>query len=107
MREDGTISAEIAESVVRTKYNYYLLDESITKPEQIKYLYIGDQKQDATYVPVYDLSFEKVRSISKKETNRFDLLQTLSETFECWCRFDIWHKETGEILLFKDLSLLI
>jgi hypothetical protein len=29
-------------------------------------------------------------------------LQNLSETFECWCRFNVLHKETGEILLEKD-----
>jgi hypothetical protein len=34
------------------------------------------------------------------------LLQTLSETFECWCRFDVWHKKSGEILLGKDLKEL-
>jgi len=31
-------------------------------------------------------------------------LQTLSETFECWCCFEVAHKETGEILLGKDLE---
>jgi hypothetical protein len=35
------------------------------------------------------------------------LIQTLSETFECWARFDVWHKETGEIMLGKDVFFLI
>lgn len=103
------ISTNIAESYVNTVYHYYKADvEEITKPEEIRYEYIGAESAESLeFKPVYDFNFEKVRSISKKETNRFDLLQTLSETFECWCRFDVWHKETGEILRGKDLELLL
>ena len=106
MSKDGkNVSTLIAQAETKTKYFYYEPDESIKEEKNIRYLYVGNQRQD--YSPVYDLNFEKVRSISKKESNRFDLLQTLSETFECWCRFDIWHKETGEILLAKDANVLI
>lgn len=100
------ISKNIAETYVDTKYYYYvpLLDKTV-KPEEIQYEYIGIENKE--YVPVYKSNFEKVRSISKKETNRFDLLQTLSETFECWCKFDIWHKETGEIMLGRDLLTVV
>ena len=103
-------SNDIAQSYTSIKYYYYLASETenlAEKPEQICYSYIGEEEKKDVYIPVYDSNFEKVRSISKKETNRFDLLQTLSETFECWCRFDVWHKETGEIMLGKDLQILI
>lgn len=106
----NSVSKDIAHSYTSIKYYYYLASETenlAEKPEQICYSYIGEEEKKDVYIPVYDSNFEKVRSISKKETNRFDLLQTLSETFECWCRFDVWHKETGEIMLGKDLKILI
>ena len=41
---------------------------------------------------------EKIRSINVKESNRFNILQTLAETFNCWAVFDIAHdQQTGEI----------
>lgn len=101
----GTISTTIAASQTKTKYYYYKPDNEIKKPEQMTYLYIGYSEQQ--YTPVYSAGFEKVRNINQKESNRFNLLQTLSETFGCWCRFDIWHKENGEIMLNKDIETLI
>jgi hypothetical protein len=48
-----------------------------------------------------------VRSITAKESNRFNLLQDLNETFECWAHFEILHDpDTGEILLGKDVGKL-
>lgn len=104
--DSNVISEGIAESYVKTNYYYYYPNDQLTKPEEINYIYIGDEPSP-NYTPVYGANFEKIRSISKKETNRFDLLQTLSETFECWCRFDVWHHETGEIMLGRDFSLLV
>lgn len=110
------ISNGIAESEIKTTYYYYLESETREKdkggegktaPEEVNYLYIGEVEQKEAYKPAYDYTYEKVRSISKKETNRFDLLQTLSENFKCWCRFDVWHKDTGEIMLAKDYHELI
>ena len=101
-----SVSKEVAESEVRTTHYYYNKLETThpdeggygkTSPEEIEYLYIGDKKGE--YKPIYTSSFEKNRSISKKESNRFDLLQTLSETFECWCKFNILHEDNGRIKL--------
>ena len=85
-------------SYVEEKF-YYYYPGAKTK-EEIKYLHIGLENKQFT--PQYDFNFQKIRSITASKTNRFDLLQTLSETFECWCRFNVLHKETGEILLGKD-----
>lgn len=42
--------------------------------------------------------FEKVRMITGKESNRFNLLQSICETFECWLTYDIKRdKNTGKI----------
>ena len=42
-------------------------------------------------------NFQKVRTISGKESNRFNLLQTLAEKFECWCIIRATHLENGQI----------
>ena len=89
---------EKALSYVDEKF-YYYYPGAKTK-EEVEYLHIG--LQDEQFTPQYDSGFQKIRSITASKTNRFDLLQTLSETFECWCRFEVLHAETGEILLGKD-----
>lgn len=52
--------------------------------------------------PQYNENFEKVRSISAKQSNRFNLIQTLAETFECWAQFIINHDEAGNIIYNAD-----
>lgn len=107
LTSDNKVTTDMAESYVSSIYRYYKANQqNVTDADQLVYEYIGETANN-TYTPVYNYNFEKVRSISKKESNRFDLLQTLSETFECWCRFDIWHNETGEIMLGKDLKNLV
>lgn len=81
-------------------YHYYYPNQADSK-EEIEYIYIGEKAEK--FKPKYTTNFEKIRSITASETNRFDLLQTLSETFECWCRFEVKHKDTGEILLGRDI----
>jgi hypothetical protein len=49
-------------------------------------------------VPVYYETGEKVRSISVKESNYFNSLQSLCETFETWVEFDISRDDDGTIL---------
>lgn len=83
------------------EYHYFYYPGRATTKEDVVYLYVGEEPHN--FYPKYSANFEKVRSITASETNRFDLLQTLSETFECWCRFEIKHKENGEILLNKDV----
>lgn len=62
----------------------------------ILYAYIGNEKSP-NYTVKYDKTFEKIRSITEKESNRFNLIQTLCETFECWPQFVIKHEENGAI----------
>ena len=103
LNENNENIEEGVQAYTITNYYYYYPDANAVK-EQIEYLYIGP---DSKKYPVkYNQNFEKIRSITQKESNRFNLLQTLSETFECWCCIDVKHKETGEILLGKDLQEL-
>lgn len=94
------------QSIGTTYYKYFVPDVSYKEETDIKYLYYGTEKQ--SYEKVYEtisednpngyVEFEKIRSISGKNSNRFNLLQTLAETFECWVRFRIEHDENGRII---------
>lgn len=86
---------------IETTYYYYPFAEYKT-PEEIEYVYIGEKSED--FLPKYDETYTKIRSITASGTNRFNLLQQLSETFECWCKIDVKHKENGEVMLGKDLG---
>lgn len=80
-------------SVATITYHYYNHTTHQGAVELDDYLYVGTtdwpNKSDIKEV---SNDFAKVRSITAKQSNRFNLLQTLAETFECWCRFDIKHR---------------
>lgn len=84
---------------IKTKYYYYRPDSDYKDREDIKFLYEG--YSPAGYVEFYQNSgFEKIRSITASESNRFNLIQELSEIFECWPKFEIEHDPyTGKIEL--------
>ena len=110
-RSDGSIVLPGDEifSEIKTTYKYY-------KPnpewESIEDLILSDhgEEPNSNYIVQYNDgadAFTKVRSITAKESNRFNLLQDLNETFECWAQFEILHdQDTGEILLGKDVGKL-
>lgn len=50
------------------------------------------------YKPVYNTGGEKIRSVSAKESNYFNILQTIAETFEQWLVINIERDEHGAIL---------
>lgn len=87
-------------SAARTKYIYYLPNpdyksEDDMIPEYDSYIDSSD------FVKKYNENqFEKIRSITASESNRFNMIQDLCEVFECWAKFEIEHNpQTGEILL--------
>lgn len=94
-----------------TYYKYFLPNDSYKKEEDIAYLYCGTtQKTDL--IEVYEdksgdttrVLYEKIRSITAKNSNRFNILQNIAETFQCWVRFKIEHNEdTGKIIYEKGI----
>ena len=85
---------------VRTKYYYYIPNEEYKEISDVVYVYEGYTPCLGVNEVYNDNQFEKIRSITAKESNRFNLIQTLCETFECWAKFEIEHNmTTGEILL--------
>lgn len=80
------------------QYNNPGLSES-----DIKWLYVGISHTDEASSkwndakPVLDENCEKIRTITGKNSTRYNWLQTLAETFEVWCRFWVEHDENGNI----------
>lgn len=91
-----------AMSIAQFVYKYYdpVENQNSTK-ESIIYKDIS-REPIAEYIPVYVDGFEKTRTISARESNRFNILQTLCETFEAWCSFEIEHDDNGHIAWKKD-----
>ena len=98
--EDGHVLniGEVPEVRIITNYHFYDPDFNAGFTSAADYKFSDNNKN--LYVPLYgsgDNEFEKVRSITAKESNRFNLLQELSETFECWVKFEVVHESNGQI----------
>jgi hypothetical protein len=83
------------ESGVNLTYYYYDPSTNYESLEDLVFDYKGEKTSG--YIPIYNNNFEKIRSIEASESNRFNLIQDLCETFECWADFQIEHLENGEI----------
>ena len=93
-------------SETRTDYYYYKPNKNIKDIKELTYESVSEGKPDESFTQVYnDGKYTKVRSITGKESNRFNLLQDLCEKFECWIQYDVKrNEETGEILLGMDCN---
>lgn len=91
---------QYANTIIQTRYNFFL-ESSI--PNNAIYtkqdLTITESLLDTTtgYEPVMIDGCKKVTSITGSKSNRFNLIQSLCEAFECWAKFTIEHDEQGRI----------
>ena len=90
-----------ASGVIKDLYYVYKEDDTLTSKDQLEFVYKGEQKitvakpeEDYRYLTT---QFHKVRTLTGKESNRFNLLQSLAEKFECWCVIRAAHDSTGAI----------
>ena len=90
---------EFSNSNIKTIYYYYKPNKNYKTIEDVNFVYKGEEP--ASFAEVYNgTGYEKIRSITASESNRFNLIQELCEIFECWPSFEIEHDlETGKILL--------
>lgn len=90
-----------ANTIIQTRYNFFL-ESSI--PNNAIYtkqdLIITESLLDTTvgYEPVMIDGCQKVTSITGSKSNRFNLIQSLCEAFECWAKFTIEHNDKGQIV---------
>ena len=75
--------------------NSSLINTYSTKSAIASDLYISEDD----IVQVYNDNCEKVLSIEESQSNCFNILQTLCETFECWLKLTVEHEENGAIKL--------
>lgn len=92
----------ITQSVIKTTYNYFTkeqLDEAdeAKTSDALKFDFQTEELSYKTYVPVYNVGAEKVRSIAAKESNYFNILQSIAETFGVWLDIEVDHNEDGTI----------
>ena len=86
------------QGIGKTIYRYYNADhDGAASAEAVTFLYEGEE-QPASFIPQTN-NYEKMTSIEVKGSNRFNILQSIAENFECWVRFTINHNnETGKVL---------
>lgn len=91
-------------STINYKYYNHTKTQGLIDSNDIKYLWSSsiDWNNSSFMEPQYNQNFEKIRSINAKQSNRFNLIQTLAETFECWAQFVINHDSTGKTIYNSD-----
>ncbi len=83
---------------------YYIKPKEGATKEQVDVYYtlagvansVGKQESDVT--PIYNEDSEKILSISEAQSNCFNILQTICETFECWLKIEAERDEYGGIV---------
>ena len=91
---------EYSNAIIQTRYNFFL-ESSI--PNNAIYtkqdLTIAESLLDTIegYEPVMIDGCKKVTSLTGSKSNRFNLIQSLCEAFECWAKFTIKHNDKGQI----------
>ena len=96
--DDGSYKP-LEDRIVEKTY-YYFTDEAlkgITNAEQLRPEATAKTLSYTTYKPVYNEGAQKVRTITAKESNYFNILQSIAETFEAWLTFDISRNDDGGI----------
>ena len=90
-------------SEIKTKYIYYKPDSTWQSIADLVPTSEG-YAEDPTYELFYESGsqFTKVRSISAKESNRFNLLQDLCETFQAWLKIEVAHNYDGTLELDEE-----
>lgn len=92
--------ADSLEDRVVEKTYYYFTDsalDGITNAEQLRPKATAKTLSYTTYKPVYNNGAQKVRTVTAKESNYFNILQSIAETFEAWLTFDISRNNDGGI----------
>ena len=93
-----TPGMEIAETedMVKTKYLMYIPGTTA----------VNELDNIDEYNAVYDENFRKYRSIEAEKTNRFDIIQTINETFECWSKLEVERAPNGSLWIESEPTFI-
>ena len=98
--KDGNLiyPSEVNDNVNNMIYYYFNPsdNEGVAETSKMIYEYKG-YYDDPSFIPKIDLTYEKKNSIVATESNVYDILLKLCETFDCWMDFEILHSEQGDI----------
>ena len=85
----------IQDRVIDRTYYYFTNNDlnKVKNEDQLKPTHVAKVLSYDTYKPVYNAGAEKNRSVSAKESNYFNILQNIAETFGMWLMLDIEHSD--------------
>lgn len=69
----------------------------VDSKEKIPYITTSRTRDYSVYKPIYNDNGQRIQVINAKESNRFNILQTIAETFKCWLELDIGRDNNGGI----------
>lgn len=89
---------------IKDKYFFFKKNEiksTVNSVDDIAFSTIcyEEEIEENGYISTDISSYEKVTSITAAKSNRFNLIQKLCETFECWAKFNIEHNLDGSIAI--------
>lgn len=86
------------EGITKTSYYFYPangIDDCTDKDTLSCTIVDSTQLNYKTYIPQYVEGAQKIRSITAKESNYFNILQNIAETFDAWMELEVT-KENGK-----------
>lgn len=92
---DYYIPGDIISGETKIKYSYFKKDQEYDNIDDIEFEYQGYKEKN--YEKLYVENFQQIRTINEKESNIFNLTQTLCESFETWADFVVEHDSLGYI----------
>lgn len=96
------------DSIINTIYTYFNHTTTSLNLEISDIPKIWESSTDWDYgnllTPIYNFNFEKIRSISAKQSNCLNLLQSLAEIFECRLEFYVPHEENGDLIYDEEFD---
>lgn len=95
----GEISLQ---SIAQPIYKYYYKDNNAKTADELTFIYTCNIEESSIYQPIYN-NYEKIGTISERESNRFNILQSIAETFQAWVKFRIDHEENGAIKIIDGI----
>ena len=101
--ETPILIGNVPTATTNSKDYYYLKPrDGMTANDIIEYASLDGIAKELnvefnTIVPVYNEDCEKFLSINESQSNCFNLLQTIAETFECWVDLVVDHDDRGYI----------
>lgn len=92
------------QSVAQTYWKYFnaVQPSEVTK-DSLEYVYSSLKEWDEAQ-PVYN-NFERYGTIEESNSNRFNILQSIAEAFECWVFLEVKHDDKGYITRDNEGSL--